>query len=95
LVEDVEPRFAAAEYQRLNQRERQRSMGGGQKATLDSRDQILLTVIWLRQYPEQGLLGYLFGVSQPTVGRYISRVLPVLEAVGQDTMRLPEPGNVE
>lgn len=92
LYEDVEPRFVQAEYQRLNQRERQRGMGGGQKATLDSRDQLLLTVIWLRQYPEQSLLGYLFGISQPTVGRYIGRVLPVLEATGRDTMRMPEPG---
>jgi hypothetical protein len=92
LIEDIEPRFEAAEYQRLNQRERQRGMGGGQKASLASRDQILLTIIWLRQYPEQSLLGYLFGVSQPTVGRYISRVLPVLAAAGQDTMRMPEPG---
>jgi DDE superfamily endonuclease/Helix-turn-helix of DDE superfamily endonuclease len=92
LYEDVEPRFEQAEYERLNQRDRQRAMGGGQKAELEWRDQILLTVTWLRQYPEQGLLGYLFGVSQPTVGRYIGRVLPVLEAAGQDTMRLPEPG---
>ena len=56
------------------------------------RDQILLTVVWLRQYPIQEVLGYLFGVSDSTVSRVIQRVLPRLEQAGRDTMRLPDPG---
>ncbi len=38
------------------------------------------------------VLGFLFGISHPTVGRIIQRVLPLLEAAGRDTMRLPDPG---
>jgi hypothetical protein len=59
---------------------------------LAAREQILLTVIWLRVYPTHEVLGYLFGVSQPTVGRYLAHVLPVLEQAGRDTMRMPDPG---
>ena len=86
------PRFAEAESHRLERTERQRAKGGGDKADLSEPDQILLTVIWLRVYPTHDVLGFLFGVSQPTVGRYIRHVLPVLEQAGQASMRLPDPG---
>ncbi len=33
-----------------------------------------------------------FGVSEPTARRTVGRVLPLLEAAGLDTMRLPDPG---
>ena len=49
-------------------------------------------MVWLRQYPTQEVLGYLFGVSDTTALRAIERVLPLLEASGKDTMRLPDPG---
>jgi hypothetical protein len=59
---------------------------------LAPRDQLLLTVVWLRQYPIHEVLGYLFDVSDTTVSRVIARWLPLLEAAGRDTMRLPDPG---
>ncbi len=92
LTTDVLPRFHAAELARLNRPTRQRAIGGGPGFDLDPRNQILLTVIWLRLYPIHEVLAYLFGVSDTTVGRVITRVLPLLEASGQDTMRLPDPG---
>jgi hypothetical protein len=49
-------------------------------------------VIWLRIYPTGDVVGYLFGVSAPTVSRIQSRVLPLLEQAGRDIMRLPAPG---
>src|SRR5215203_6046001 len=55
-------------------------------------DQFLLTVVWLRHYPTQECLGYLFGVSDSSALRAVRRCLPVLEAQGKDTMRLPDPG---
>jgi hypothetical protein len=55
-------------------------------------DELLLTVVWLRTYPTQEVLGYLFGVSDTTAGRAVRRALPVLEAAGRDTMRRPDPG---
>ena len=92
LVLDVLPRFEQSEVARLSRADRQRDIGGGRTATLDGRDQLLLRVVWLRQYPTHDVLGYLFGVSQPTVGRYIGRMLPLLEQAGRDTLRQRDPG---
>jgi hypothetical protein len=59
---------------------------------LAPRDQILLAIIWLRQYPTNEMLGFLFGVSDSTTSRILSRLVPLLEASGKDTMRMPDPG---
>lgn len=92
LLDDVLPRFAQAEQTRLHRTERRRVQGGGRHAELAPRDQILLSIIWLRQYPTNELLGFLFGVSDSTASRVLSRVIPLLEAAGKDTMRMPDPG---
>ncbi|MEZ4869297.1 MAG: transposase family protein [Caldilineaceae bacterium] len=92
LVHDVEPMDVAADRSRLERDDRQRALGGGKAQELAIGDQILLTVVWLRCYPKQQVLGYLFGVSQATVSRTIQFVLPLLDASGRDTMRMPDPG---
>ena len=92
LVNTIWPCYTAAEKKRLNRDHRQRAVGGGPDFELKVRDQILLTVVWLRQYPTLEALGGLFGVSDTTAGRYIRRVLPLLETAGRDTMRRPDPG---
>ena len=92
LVADLLPRFHAAEQARLDHPARKRAIGGGPTFDLDPRNQLLLTVIWLRLYPIHEVLAYLFGVSDSTVSRVIARLLPLLEASGKDTMRMPDPG---
>ena len=92
LSADVLPRFHAADFARLNRPNRKRAVGGGPAFDLEPHNQLLLTVIWLRLYPIHEVLAYLFGVSDTTVGRAMGRVLPLLEASGQDTMRMPDPG---
>jgi len=92
LVRDVRPLYHEVEIERLSRPDRQRAMGGGDHPELSVRDQILVTVIWLRLYPTQEVLGYFFGVSQPTVSSYLQRVLPLLEKDGRDRMRMPDPG---
>src|SRR5919197_6737213 len=91
LCWDVRPRLAEAIYAERNHPGRQRAVGAGHPYALHERDQILLTVIWLRQYPTQEALGYFFGVSDSAVLRTIRRVLPVLERAGRATMRRPAP----
>lgn len=92
LVADLLPRYTAAEQARLSRPDRQRAIGAGHPFDLDARDQMLLTVVWLRQYPTHEVLGYLFGVSDSTVSRILARMVPLLEASGRDTMRMPDPG---
>src|SRR5262249_18511684 len=55
-------------------------------------DQVLLTVVWLRPYPTNAVLGFLFGVPDSTASRARARCLPLLERAGKDTMRMPDPG---
>ncbi len=92
VAEDVLPRYGKAEQQRLSRPDRQRAIGAGHPFALDARDQLLLTVIWLRQYPTHEVLGYLFGVSDTAVSRTLPRWVPLLEQAGRDTLRLPDPG---
>ena len=85
------PRYQAAEVARLSRPTKQRpvrrrAIGAGHQFALAVRDQLLLTVIWLRVYPTYPVLGYLFGVSAATVERTLPRVLPLLEALGQASM---------
>lgn len=94
LVDQMLPRLAQSDVeQKQSQRlDRQRAIGGGRQTDLSLLNQLLLTIVWLRKYPTHETLGYLFGISDSTAGRYIQRVLPVLEATGRDEMRMPNPG---
>lgn len=96
LAQDVVPSIAAAvtaEHDQRRGRPRQRAAGGGHPFSLSLREQLLLVVVWLRVYPTSPVLGFLFGISHPTVLRTIGRVLPILEQAGRDTMRLPGHGH--
>jgi len=92
LLPELRAAFAAARRQRLDRPNRQRALGGGDDYDLGVDDQFLLTIVWLRHYPTQECLGYLFGVSDSTAKRAVDRCLPLLEQSGKDTMRLPDPG---
>jgi hypothetical protein len=92
LVAELNPAFHAARRRRLDRPDRQRAFGGGDDFDLEPADQFLLTIVWLRHYPTQEALGYLFGVSDSSALRAIRRCLPVLEQAGKDTMRMPDPG---
>jgi hypothetical protein len=89
---DFAPRFEQAEAARLTRPGRRRAIGAGHPFELPCRDHLLMTVVWLRRYPINAVLGYLFGIEETTALRTVRRVLPVLEAAGLDTMRLPDPG---
>ena len=92
LLPELRAAFAADHRRRLDRPGRQRAFGGGDDFDLGVADQFLLTIVWLRHYPTQECLGYLFGVSDSTALRAVRRCLPVLERSGKDTMRLPDPG---
>jgi DDE superfamily endonuclease len=92
LAADVVPAVEAAHRKTLDRPDRQRAIGAGGEFGLTTADQVLLAVVWLRQYPTQEVLGFLFGVSDSTALRAVRRCLPVLERAGRDTMRMPDPG---
>ena len=92
LLDDLAATYSEAEQKRLSRPKRQRAIGGGPDFALGYREQVLLTVIWLRLYPAHEVLAFLFGVSDSSVSRYLTRILPLLEANGRATMRMPDPG---
>ena len=92
LARELVPGLEAEHRRTLDRPNRQRAVGGGDDFDLEFTDQLLLTVIWLRQYPTNETLGFLFGVSDSTASRVRNRCLPALEKGGQDTMRMPDPG---
>src|SRR3954451_1755750 len=92
LLPELLAAFDADRRRRLDRPGRRRAVGGGDAFDLPVADQFLLTVVWLRHYPTQECLGYLFGVSDSTALRAVERCLPLLEQSGRDTMRLPDPG---
>lgn len=92
LLYDLGPSYLAAEEARLARPTRRRAPGAGHPFALTPRDQLLLTVIWLRRYPIFAVLGYLVGIEETTALRTVARLLPLLEAAGLDTFRLPDPG---
>jgi hypothetical protein len=92
LAAEAAPAVEAAHRKKLDRPDRRRAVGGGGDFDLSTADQLLLTVVWLRQYPTNEVLGFLFGVSDSTASRARTRCLPVLEQSGKDTMRMPDPG---
>ncbi len=92
IVQALAVPYAAAEQQRLARPDRRRAVGGGRRFALALADQVLLTIVWLRQYPTFAVLGYLFGLGDRPAARTVARLLPLLEADGLDRMRRPDPG---
>lgn len=92
LAADVVPAAEAAHRKTLDRPNRERAIGAGGEFGLTTADQVLLTVIWLRQSPTQEVLGFLFGVSDSTALRAVRRCRPAREQAGKDTMRMPDPG---
>jgi len=80
------PFWVEREQQRLTRPNRQRALGGGCKPKFGLRDQLLVTLVWLRLYLGTETLGFLFGIDKATVSRYTRAILPVLRQVGDSTL---------
>ena len=92
LEAEIAEKFIEAEEKRLSRPDRERAVGGGREQELAIQDQVLMSVVWLRCYPKQSVLAYLYGVSESSVSRVLNRVLPLLEESGRATMKMPDPG---
>lgn len=91
IAAEVLPPLQAIEHRRHARPDRQRAPGGGPLFQLDLRDQLLLTLVWLRQYPTHEALGFLFGVSDSTATRILARVRPVLAGWGSQQLPRYDP----
>jgi Helix-turn-helix of DDE superfamily endonuclease len=76
-------------------RVRKRQSGGGRKGQLGTTEQkLLFSLVYLKTYPLQVVLGAMFGLSQSRVNRWLQRLLPIvkdaLEELGVLPSRAPE-----
>lgn len=92
LLGDLRPAYEQTLRPRSERLPRQRAVGGGRRLEMPPAQQLLLSVVWLRLYPTQAVLDYLFGVSDTTALRTLARWLPLLEAAGRANLRMPDPG---
>jgi Helix-turn-helix of DDE superfamily endonuclease len=75
LLAKLLPHYQQQEQQRHARPERKRAPGAGRDFSLDprARDQLLVTLVWLRRYPTHVVLAWLFGVSDSTTVRIVAR----------------------
>src|SRR5438552_6784543 len=66
LAADRAPAFHAAHRAGLDRPGRRQALGGGGTIDLAPADRPLAAVVWLRRYPTEEVLGFPFGVSDPT-----------------------------
>jgi hypothetical protein len=72
---------AAAQCTRTGQA-RQRAAGAGPKGALPTvRHQLFFILFYLKAYPTQDVMGYLFGLSQPQVCARVAQLLPLLQTL--------------
>jgi hypothetical protein len=83
---------------RIKGKERKRKYGGGRKAKLDKiEDKLLFILFYMKLYPLQAVIGFLFGISQPQANEWIHILSEVLKTALADQGHLPErdPENLE
>src|SRR5260370_42565387 len=66
LAAEAAPAVEDTHRKKLDRPDRRRAVGGGDDFDLSTPDQLLLTVVRLRQYPTSQILGFRIGVSIST-----------------------------
>ena len=78
----VRPVYIKEQRKRLKKPRRQRKAGGGRKFELELEERLLLTLMYLRLYVSQTLLGYMFDLDDSNISREINkRMVPSLKQV--------------
>ncbi len=78
----VRPVYVKQERARLKKGRKQRKAGGGRKFELELEERLLLTLMYLRLYVSQTLLGYMFDLDDSNISREINkRMVPSLKQV--------------
>ena len=90
LLVDLRLRYEAERQEERAATPRQRAPGGGAKRRYALREQLLMTLVWLRLYLTCEAVGVLFAVDKSTVSRYTRPLLRLLQDQGQDTLGWPE-----
>ncbi len=90
LLADLRPRYEVARQEERAAHPRWRAPGGGAKRRYAVREQLLMTLVWLRLSLTGDAVGVLFGVDKSTVSRTTRPLLRLLRDHGQEMLGWPE-----
>ena len=83
-------KFNKAWHNQATQSNRKRKKGAGRKPKLQNRaDQLFFILFYLKTYPLQSVLGFLFGMSQTQANMWIHRLSHILKSALEDESLLP------
>ena len=73
-------------FQKASEEEEPRESPAGRKAVLRTyEDKLFFILFYLRHYPTQEVLGFLFGISQGQANQWIHRLTPIVKkALGEE-----------
>lgn len=92
LYEQVVDAIEGYDEKQLQERDRQRAIGAGRKYEHDTRNRLLMAMIWLRIYPTYEVLGFIFDLNKSNICRNLKGVLAVLSEQLGDEINWPEKG---
>jgi hypothetical protein len=75
---------------RLERGDRQRAVGAGRRYEHDTRNRLLMAMIWLRVYPTYEVLGFIFDLDKSNICRNLKSVLAVLREQLGDEVTWPD-----
>jgi hypothetical protein len=77
-------------FQKASEEEEPRESPAGRKAVLRTyEDKLFFILFYLRHYPTQEVLGFLFGISQGQANQWIHRLTPLVKKALGDEKELP------
>ena len=92
LYKETGPKIGECLIESLNERDRQRSVGAGGTYKNDTKNRLLMTIIWLRIYATYEVLGFLFDLNKSNVQRNMKPILEVLEKEMGKEIAWPDKG---
>src|SRR3954462_5991928 len=77
-------------FQKASEEEEPRESPAGRKAVLRTyEDKLFFILFYLRHYPTQEVLGFLFGISQGQANQWIHRLTPIVKKALGEEKELP------
>jgi hypothetical protein len=93
LYKEIGPKIGECLIAILNERDRQRTLGAGGVYKNNSKNRLLMTIIWLRIYATYEVLGFLFALDKSNVQRNMKPILDVLEKEMKKEIAWPDKEN--
>jgi hypothetical protein len=86
IMKELKPKYDEWNKQRLNNKNRKRKIGGGNKFKLSLEEKLLMLLMYYRLYVTHEFLGFIFDIDDSNVGRDIKPLAKLLAGI----FKIPE-----